>query len=63
MANKERIIISCYPDGSAVLEGKGFEGKACNLAMKDFERLMGKRVDRGNTGDIHKQGRVTNQQH
>lgn len=63
MPKKESIIISCYPDGQTVLEGKGFEGKACDLAMKDFEKQMGKRVARGNTGDIHKQGRVNVQKH
>jgi hypothetical protein len=63
MPEKKKIVISCYPDGTSVLEGKNFEGKECDAAMKDFEKLMGKRIARGNNGDIHKQGRVNVQQH
>ena len=63
MSGKRKIIISCYPDGTTVLEGKNFEGKECNAAMKDFEKSMGKQTARGNNGDIHKQGRVTCQLH
>ena len=63
MKKGKKIIISCYPDGTSVLEGKNFEGKECDAAMKDFEKLMGKRLARGNNGDIHKQGRVSCQLH
>ena len=59
----KKIIISCYPDGSTTLEGKDFVGAECNKAMKDFEKAMGKQVGRGNNGDIHKQHRVTVQEH
>lgn len=59
----KQIIISCHPDGSAVLEGQGFEGTECNQAMAEFEKVMGKTVDRGVNGDINKQGRVNVQNH
>lgn len=63
MSKGKKIIISCYPDGTTVLEGKNFEGLECNEAMRAFEDSMGKQVSRVDTGDIHKQGRVTCQLH
>ena len=58
MSKRKKIVISCFPDGTSVLDGQGFEGTECNKAMAIFEKLMGKRISRGNKGDIQKQSRV-----
>ncbi len=61
----KKIIISCYPDGNMVVDRKGFEGRNCHEqdGLSELAQLLGKKVDGGNTGDIHRQGRVTVQQH
>ncbi len=57
---RKRIVIECNADGTTKLEGFGFVGTECNQAMAEFEKAMGKQVDRGNKADIQKQARVNN---
>lgn len=63
MAKKKKIIIDCYPDGHAKLEGEGFEGTECNKVMAFFEKLMGKKTNRGNNADMRKVTRQSCQLH
>ena len=42
------IIIDFLPDGQVNMEGKGFQGKSCDEAMRVFEKALGVVTDRTN---------------
>ncbi|MBW1992298.1 MAG: DUF2997 domain-containing protein [Deltaproteobacteria bacterium] len=35
------IVLNFLPDGQVEMEGKGFQGKACDEAMGVFEKALG----------------------
>lgn len=37
----KRIVITFEDDGTATLEGEGFEGRACDAAMAPYEEELG----------------------
>lgn len=48
------IEVEFFPDGTTTINGKGFVGAECDIAMKEIEEVLGKQVSRTNKAEYHK---------
>ena len=64
MADTTEIIMEFGTDGSLKMEGKGFQGRACDQAMAPFEKALGIITKRENKpeyragGQTHGAGKI-----
>ena len=58
----EKVSVSVRPDGTAVLEGHGFEGKSCVAALEEIARELGAVTATTHKAEYHRVPRVTRRQ-